>query len=99
MYCYIESEVYCDIYMYSPCVTQTLVLSYAYHCCEFLPLAEGGGEPSPEDDAGVTDYVLLPAAGAGLDLAAWANATELLAHRMYQCEYTRIAQSIYTNRK
>lgn len=59
---------------------QTLVLSYAYHCCEFLPLADAAEGGEAPEDAGVTDFVLLP--GVGVDLTAWGNATELLDHSM-----------------
>ncbi|XP_045778149.1 follicle-stimulating hormone receptor [Maniola jurtina] len=67
---------------------QTLVLSYAYHCCEFMPLMEGGvgvdseadGEAEGEDDdrEQFSDLVLLPP--AHVDLAAWANATDIWPH-------------------
>ncbi|XP_061716793.1 lutropin-choriogonadotropic hormone receptor isoform X1 [Cydia pomonella] len=64
---------------------ETLVLSYAYHCCEYMPLmaaADGGwAEPPPEpddDEGGFTDEVLpLP---PHVDLARWANSSDLWAH-------------------
>lgn len=55
---------------------QTLVLSYAYHCCEFAPLMEP--ETPPERPRGLSDFVLLP--NKEPDLAAWANATDLGPH-------------------
>ncbi|XP_037303631.1 follicle-stimulating hormone receptor isoform X2 [Manduca sexta] len=67
---------------------QTLVLSYAYHCCEFLPLMEGvsggggggggGAEAESADDEGPTDLVIVPP--QHVDAAAWANATDVWAH-------------------
>ncbi|CAH0664262.1 unnamed protein product [Spodoptera exigua] len=55
---------------------QTLVLSYAYHCCEFLPLMEDQGpEPAAESPS---DLVILPP--QHIDPAAWANATDIWAH-------------------
>lgn len=66
---------------------QTLVLSYAYHCCEFIPLMEGevatgmmrsdaDGDDEGEEDP--TDLVILPP--HRVDLAAWANATDVWSH-------------------
>ncbi|CAH0663833.1 unnamed protein product [Chilo suppressalis] len=55
---------------------QTLVLSYAYHCCEFMPLMEGGEEEAAPE--GLSDLVLLPP--PALDPAAWANLTDLWPH-------------------
>lgn len=66
---------------------QTLVLSYAYHCCEFMPLMEGGSssagsadsaESGDEEPEQFSDLVLLPP--AHVDLAAWANATDIWPH-------------------
>ncbi|XP_031765012.2 follicle-stimulating hormone receptor isoform X2 [Galleria mellonella] len=57
---------------------QTLVLSYAYHCCEFMPLMEDSGEP-PEEE-GLSDFVLVPP--HHVDLAAWANVTDIWPHYM-----------------
>ncbi|KAL4718806.1 hypothetical protein ACJJTC_004959 [Scirpophaga incertulas] len=72
---------------------QTLVLSYAYHCCEFLPLMEAtsgedadsdaagaGGAGGGEDSSsgGLSDLVLVPP--RALDPAAWANLTDLWPH-------------------
>lgn len=60
---------------------QTLVLSYAYHCCEFLPLMEGGeedGEAEGQQGAGFSDFVLVPP--QHVDPAAWANATDIWTH-------------------
>ncbi|CAK1542778.1 unnamed protein product [Leptosia nina] len=59
---------------------QTLVLSYAYHCCEFLPLMEdpGSGDEEWSEREGFSDLVLLPP--AHVDLAAWANATDIWPH-------------------
>ncbi|XP_026498231.2 lutropin-choriogonadotropic hormone receptor [Vanessa tameamea] len=63
---------------------QTLVLSYAYHCCEFMPLMEGGADAGGAADAAdaereqFSDLVLLPP--AHVDLAAWANATDIWPH-------------------
>ncbi|XP_053616142.1 lutropin-choriogonadotropic hormone receptor [Plodia interpunctella] len=56
---------------------QTLVLSYAYHCCAFLPLMEVGGGPQSEDEH-LTDFVLVPP--QHVDLAAWANLTDIWPH-------------------
>lgn len=63
-----------------------MVLSYAYHCCEFMPLMEGGAEEvgagaagGEDEDEAPTDFVIVP--GAHADLAAWANGTDLWAHR------------------
>ncbi|CAG4960520.1 unnamed protein product [Colias eurytheme] len=56
---------------------QTLVLSYAYHCCEFLPLMEEVNEEWSEHE-GFSDLVLIPP--AHVDLAAWANATDIWPH-------------------
>lgn len=75
--------------------SQTLVLSYAYHCCEFMPLMEGGaggqgeggaggqgeGGAADEEDEAPTDFVIVP--GPRADLAAWANATDIWSHRAY----------------
>lgn len=59
-------------------------MSYAYHCCEFLSLMEqqaeleeGEGE-GEEEEGKLTDFVLVPS--QHLDLAAWANATDLYQH-------------------
>ncbi|CAG5029236.1 unnamed protein product [Parnassius apollo] len=61
---------------------QTLVLSYAYHCCEFMPLAEGAAagevESEESEEGGFSDLVLLPP--RRVDLAAWANATDIWPH-------------------
>ncbi|KAJ2945059.1 hypothetical protein O0L34_g9117 [Tuta absoluta] len=66
---------------------ETLVLSYAYHCCEFLPLMEesvgGGGGTSAgaggkPERGGFTDLVLRPP--QRVDPAAWANATDIWTH-------------------
>ncbi|XP_045530055.1 lutropin-choriogonadotropic hormone receptor isoform X1 [Pieris brassicae] len=57
---------------------QTLVLSYAYHCCEFLPLMEETGSGEEWEREGFSDLVLLPP--AHVDLAAWANATDIWPH-------------------
>lgn len=60
---------------------QTLVLSYAYHCCEFLPLMEGGeegGEVEGPQGTGFSDFVLVPP--QHVDPAAWANATDIWSH-------------------
>lgn len=60
---------------------QTLVLSYAYHCCEFLPLMEGGDDVSEvesQQSAGFSDFVLVPP--QHVDPAAWANATDIWTH-------------------
>ncbi|KAJ0172848.1 hypothetical protein K1T71_011987 [Dendrolimus kikuchii] len=63
---------------------QTLVLSYAYHCCEFMPLMEGDGvgasaaEADSEEEEDPTDLVIVPP--HHVDLAAWANATDLWSH-------------------
>ncbi|CAH1634962.1 unnamed protein product [Spodoptera littoralis] len=55
---------------------QTLVLSYAYHCCEFMPLMEEAeSEPAAESPS---DLVILPP--QHIDPAAWANATDIWAH-------------------
>lgn len=62
-------------------VRQTLVLSYAYHCCEFLPLMEGeeeDGEVEGRQGAGFSDFVLVPP--QHVDPAAWANATDIWTH-------------------
>ncbi|CAG9133020.1 unnamed protein product [Plutella xylostella] len=74
---------------------QTLVLSYAYHCCEYLPAWEGGslgaagagaGEGAEgAGGAGLTDLVLVPPPRA--DLAAWANATDLYTHYCDECDW------------
>nr|XP_037877287.1 follicle-stimulating hormone receptor isoform X2 [Bombyx mori] len=56
---------------------QTLVLSYAYHCCEFMPLMEGGTvteEETSEEDAS-TDLVIIPS--QSIDAEAWLNATDV----------------------
>ncbi|XP_028164626.1 lutropin-choriogonadotropic hormone receptor-like [Ostrinia furnacalis] len=55
---------------------QTLVLSYAYHCCEFMPLMEEAAEGAEEE--GLSDLVLLPP--QSLDPAAWANLTDIWPH-------------------
>ncbi|CAG9782351.1 unnamed protein product [Diatraea saccharalis] len=55
---------------------QTLVLSYAYHCCEFMPLMEASEETDEEE--GLSDLVLLPP--RTLDPAAWANLTDIWPH-------------------
>lgn len=65
---------------------QTLVLSYAYHCCEFMPLMDpyppaDADDDDDDDDGGPTDFVILP--NGRMDLAAWANATEIWSHREY----------------
>ncbi|XP_059050231.1 follicle-stimulating hormone receptor [Achroia grisella] len=57
---------------------QTLVLSYAYHCCEFMPLMQESGE-LPEEE-GLSDFVLVPP--HHVDLAAWANVTDIWPHYM-----------------
>lgn len=58
---------------------QTLVLSYAYHCCEFMPLMEGGAEGGAADAAeGLSDLVLAPP--QHVDPAAWANLTDIWPH-------------------
>lgn len=58
------------------CRAQTLVLSYAYHCCEFMPLMEEAeSEPAAESPS---DLVILPP--QHIDPAAWANATDIWAH-------------------
>ncbi|XP_049878273.1 lutropin-choriogonadotropic hormone receptor-like [Pectinophora gossypiella] len=61
---------------------ETLVLSYAYHCCEFLPLMEGStgaaGAAGGGAGGGFTDLVLRPP--QHIDPAAWANATDIWAH-------------------
>ncbi|XP_050672848.1 lutropin-choriogonadotropic hormone receptor isoform X2 [Leptidea sinapis] len=59
---------------------QSLVLSYAYHCCEFLPLMDGAAGVNEEwaEREGFSDLVLLPP--AHVDLAAWANATDIWPH-------------------
>lgn len=57
------------------------MLSYAYHCCEFLPLMEGGEEDSEtegQQGAGFSDFVLVPP--QHVDPAAWANATDIWTH-------------------
>lgn len=58
------------------------MLSYAYHCCEFLPLMEGGeeedGEAEGQQGAGFSDFVLVPP--QRVDPAAWANATDIWTH-------------------
>lgn len=59
-----------------PVVRQTLVLSYAYHCCEFMPLMEGAVEESAA--GGLSDLVLAPP--PHLDAAAWANLTDVWPH-------------------
>ncbi|XP_041969979.1 lutropin-choriogonadotropic hormone receptor [Aricia agestis] len=57
---------------------QSLVLSYAYHCCEFLPLMTEAAEDEATDSEHFSDLVLLPP--AHVDLAAWANATDIWPH-------------------
>ena len=58
------------------CCAQTLVLSYAYHCCEFMPLMEEADEePAAESPS---DLVILPP--QHIDPAAWANTTDIWAH-------------------
>ncbi|XP_013197746.2 lutropin-choriogonadotropic hormone receptor [Amyelois transitella] len=56
---------------------QTLVLSYAYHCCAFLPLMEAEGGARAEEER-LTDFVLVPP--QHVDLAAWANLTDIWPH-------------------
>lgn len=62
------------------------MLSYAYHCCEFMPLVEGVAQESVEgeesEEGGFSDLVLLPP--SRVDLAAWANATDIWPH---YCQY------------
>ncbi|XP_075982432.1 G-protein coupled receptor rickets isoform X2 [Anticarsia gemmatalis] len=57
---------------------QTLVLSYAYHCCEFMPLMEGGAEPDAPGQDASSDVVILPP--LHVDPAAWANTTDIWSH-------------------
>lgn len=52
------------------------MLSYAYHCCEFMPLMEG--EPEVAEEEGLSDFVLVPP--QRVDLAAWANVTDIWTH-------------------
>lgn len=62
------------------------MLSYAYHCCEFMPLMSGGAAEDGAAEGGAddaereqfSDLVLLPP--AHVDLAAWANATDIWPH-------------------
>ncbi|KAI8441213.1 hypothetical protein MSG28_009436 [Choristoneura fumiferana] len=72
---------------------ETLVLSYAYHCCDYMPLiaAEDGGWGEPvagagggaggggaDDEGGFSDEVLaLP---PHVDLQRWANTTDFWAN-------------------
>ncbi|CAB3242142.1 unnamed protein product [Arctia plantaginis] len=57
---------------------QTLVLSYAYHCCEFLPLMEGDAEPDVTESDLPSDIVILPP--PSIDAAALANTSDLWSH-------------------
>lgn len=67
---------------------QTLVLSYAYHCCEYMaPPAPD----EPDEDEGLSDTVLLP---PRVDPAAWANATDIYA--LYR-ESQRLLAEAYAN--
>lgn len=52
------------------------MLSYAYHCCEFMPLMEDADE-EPAAEAS-SDLVILPP--QHIDAAAWANTTDIWAH-------------------
>ncbi|KAJ8729091.1 hypothetical protein PYW07_006787 [Mythimna separata] len=61
---------------------QTLVLSYAYHCCEFMPLMEEADE-EPAAEA-PSDLVILPP--QHIDAAAWANTTDIWAHYLNASE-------------
>lgn len=59
---------------------RTLVLSYAYHCCEFLQESVPPAAPAPptDDAAALSDFVLV--AGRELDAAVWGNVTDLWPH-------------------
>lgn len=84
-------------------LTQTLVLSYAYHCCEFLPLMEGGveagaggesGETEGGERGGLSDAVLVPR--QRVDVAAWANATDIWAHYRERADPALVASVVVT---
>lgn len=49
---------------------QTLVLSYAYHCCAFLPLVPSDGVPSENTRTPVSETVLFPTDNE-FDLTLW----------------------------
>ncbi|KAF4523353.1 hypothetical protein B566_EDAN005507, partial [Ephemera danica] len=53
----------------------TLALSYAYHCCAFLPLVQHAkdeeDEPSSNARSKIHDTVLFPDSGVELDLSLW----------------------------
>ncbi|XP_045539411.1 lutropin-choriogonadotropic hormone receptor [Papilio machaon] len=75
---------------------QTLVLSYAYHCCEFMPLAgagagagaadgagrgqESGEEEEEEEEGGGGFSDLVLVPAQRVDAAAWGNATDIWPH-------------------
>ncbi|GLG93378.1 Tachykinin-like peptides receptor 86C, partial [Gryllus bimaculatus] len=48
---------------------QTLVLSYAYHCCAFLPLLQADPAPTPA----VVETIIYP--GKELDMSLWNSST------------------------
>ncbi|KPJ01345.1 Lutropin-choriogonadotropic hormone receptor [Papilio xuthus] len=74
---------------------QTLVLSYAYHCCEFMPPAgpgpgagaetagrgmESGEEGEEEEEGGGGFSDLVLVPAQRVDAAAWGNATDIWPH-------------------
>lgn len=50
---------------------QSLVLSYAYHCCSFLPLQPSDDDPPPSSQTSLHESVIFPANENDFDMTLW----------------------------
>lgn len=50
---------------------QSLVLSYAYHCCSFLPLQPSDDDPPPSAETSLHESVIFPANENDFDMTLW----------------------------
>lgn len=50
---------------------QSLVLSYAYHCCSFLPPESSEDDPPPSSESSLHESVIFPANENEFDMTLW----------------------------
>jgi leucine-rich repeat-containing G protein-coupled receptor 6 len=71
---------------------QNLVLSYAYHCCQFIPSTYENIIPDYSDFGNLKETVFFPGEGEGFDQSLW-NANDSSA--FWSKAGTSIIQSLF----